>query len=77
MEWVDGQNTVQDVTDVEFHRWADGSGHNQLDLEWSLTHFYYLMNAELVDDAKDLVRAEASKGYIRGARAGKRVQVYA
>ena len=24
------------VTDAEFHQWANGSGHNQLDLEWSL-----------------------------------------
>ena len=35
------------------------------------------MNAKLVDGAKDIVRAEASKGNIRGARAWKRVQVNA
>ena len=38
---------------------------------------YFLMNAKLVDGAKDVVRAEASKGNIRGARAWKRVQVHA
>ena len=48
IEWTDGQKTLEDVTDTEFHRWANGSGHNQLDLEWSLKHFYYLMNAKLV-----------------------------
>ena len=35
------------------------------------------MNANLVDGAKGIVRAEASKGNIRGARAWKRVQVHA
>ena len=29
-------STLEDVTDAGFHRWANGSGHNQLDLEWSL-----------------------------------------
>ena len=62
---------------MEFHRWANGSGHNQLDLEWSLKQLYHLMNAKLVEGAKDMLRAEASKGNIRGARAWKRVQVYA
>ena len=65
IEWIDRQNTLEDVTDAEFHQC---SGHNQLDLEWSLKQLYYLMN---------IVRAEASKGNIRGARAWKRVQVYA
>ena len=77
IEWIDRQNTLEDVTDAEFHQWANGSGHNQLDLEWSLKQLYYLMNAKLVEGAKDIVRAEASKGNIRGARAWKRVQVYA
>ena len=36
-----------------------------------------LVNAKLVDDAKDIARAEASKGNIGGARAWKRVQVSA
>ena len=57
----------EDVTDAEFHRWANGLGHNKLDLEWSLKQIYYFMNAKLVDGAKDIVRAEASKGNIRGA----------
>ena len=35
------------------------------------------MNGKLVEGAKDIVHAEASKGSIRGARAWKRVQVYA
>ena len=77
IEWVDGQSTLEDVTDAEFHRWANGSGHNQLDLEWTLKQLYYLMNVKMVEGAKDIVRAEASKGNIRGARAWKRVQVYA
>ena len=64
IEWIDRQNTLEDVTDAEFHRGTNGSGHNQLDLEWSLKQLYYLMNAELVQGA-------------RGARAWKRVQVYA
>ena len=68
--------TLEDVTDMEFHRWANCSGQNQMDFEWSLKH-YYLMNAKLVNGAKDIVRAEASKSNIRGARAWKRVQVYA
>ena len=76
-EWIDRQNILEDVTDAEFHRWVNGSGHNQLDLEWSLKQLYYLMNAKLVEGAKDIVRAEASKGNIRGARAWKRVQVSA
>ena len=59
IEWIDRQNTLEDVTDAEFHRWANGSGHNQLDLEWSLEQLYYLMNAKLVEGAKDIVRAEA------------------
>ena len=46
---------------------------NQLDLKWSLKRLYHLMNAKLVDGAKDIVRAEASKGNIRGARVWKRV----
>ena len=77
IEWIDGQNTLDDVTDAEFHRWAHGSGHNQLDLEWSLKQLYYLMNAKLADGSNKTMRAEASKGTIRGARAWKRVQVYA
>ena len=28
IEWIDGQNALGDVTDAEFHRWANGSGHN-------------------------------------------------
>ena len=32
IEWIDGQNTLDNVTNVEFHRWASGSGHKQLDL---------------------------------------------
>ena len=71
IEWIDGQNTLDDVTDAEFHRWAHGSGHNQLDLEWSLKQLYYLMNAKLADGSNKTMRAEASKGNIRGA------QVYA
>ena len=31
--WIDGQNTLGDVADAEFPRWANGSGHNQLELE--------------------------------------------
>ena len=77
IEWIDRQNTLEDVTDAEFHRWANGSGHNQLDLEWSLKQLYHLVNAKLVEGAKDIVRAEASKGSIRGARAWKRVHFYA
>ena len=77
IEWIDRQDALEDVADTEFHRWANGSGHNQLDLEWSLKQLYYRMNARLVDGAKDIVRAKASKGNIRGARAWKRVQVYA
>ena len=46
------RNTLEDVTDAEFHRWANGSGHNQLDLEWSLKQLYYLMNAKLVKAPK-------------------------
>ena len=45
IERIDRQNTVEDVTDAEFHRWANGPGHNQLDLEWSLRQFYYFMKA--------------------------------
>ena len=26
--WIDGQNALEDVTDAEVHRWANGSGHN-------------------------------------------------
>ena len=32
IEWIDRQNTLEDVTVAEFHRWANGSGHNQLEL---------------------------------------------
>ena len=52
---------------------GDDSGHNKLDLERSLKQLYNFMNAKLVDGAKDIVRAEASKGNIRGARVWKRV----
>ena len=47
---------------------------DQLDLEWSLEQLCYLMNAKQVDGPKDIVRAEVSKGNIRGARAWKRIQ---
>ena len=26
IEWINRQNTLEDVTDAEFHRWANGSG---------------------------------------------------
>ena len=37
---------------MEFRRWANGAGQNQLDLEWSLKLVHYLMNAKLVEGAK-------------------------
>ena len=54
---------------------ATGSGHNQLDLKWSLKQLHYFMSAKVVDGAKDIGCVEASKGNIRGPRAWKRVQV--
>ena len=77
IEWTDGQDALEDVTDVEFHRRANGSGHNQLDPEWLLMQLHYLMNAKLVDGDKFIVRAEAGRSNIRGARAWKRFQVCA
>ena len=62
-------STLEDVTDAGFHRWANGSGHKQLDLEWSLKQLYYSINANLKNGAKHIVRANASKGNITGARA--------
>ena len=50
--WIDGQNTLEDVADAEFHRWASGSGHNQLDLERSLKQHYNFMNAKLVPSGR-------------------------
>ena len=61
IEWIDEQNTLEDVTDVEFHRWANGSGHNQLDLEWSLKQLYCFMNAKQVDRAKDIEEKATSE----------------
>ena len=68
VKWIDGQNTLKDVTDAKIHRWVNDSGHNQLDLEWSLRQLHCLVNAKLVDGAKDIARADASKGNIRSAR---------
>ena len=77
IEWIDEQRTRGDVTDADLHWWANGSVHNQLNLEWSLKQLYYLMNAKVVDGTRDIVRAEASQDNKRGARARQRVQVYA
>ena len=72
-DWV-MENTLEDVTDVEFQRWANDSLQNQVDV---LKQLYCLKNAKLVDGAMGVVWVEASKGNIRGARAWKRVQVHA
>ena len=50
--WIDGQNTLEDVADAEFHRWANGSSHNQLDLERSLKQLYNFMNAKRVPSGR-------------------------
>ena len=77
IEWIDEQRTLEDMTVAEIHWWANGSVHNQLNLDWSLEQLYYLMNAKVVDGTRDVVRAEASTDNIRVARARQRVQVYA
>ena len=77
IEWIDGQRILEDVNDAGLHWWANGSVHNQLNLEWSLKQLCYLMNAKVADGTRDIVRAEASKDNIRGARARQRVQGYA
>ena len=56
------------MTKAWFNRWANGSGDKQLDLEWLLKQLHFLLNAKLVDGATDIVRADARKGNIRGAR---------
>ena len=66
--WIDGQNSLEAVTDAELSSTDGRTARVTTSWTWSgrRKQLYYLVNAQLVDGTKEIVRAEASKGNVPG-----------
>ena len=77
IDWVDDQDTMENITAEYFEEWVDEQSYNKADMIWAMKQLYHVLFATTEDVAKEQVQSHQAEGWVRGAKAWKRVQTTA